>query len=103
MTNARQAEDMTQAVIACESIMAEIVCGARPTTAAYDKLTDEDGNPMFVYSVLATASQQQSGMLEVIVVVENDPDASVQPVSCQLVRWIVDPEYAASLSETTAG
>ncbi len=106
MTHARAAEDMTQAVIACESIMAEIVCGARTETAAYqspyDAIVDEDGKATFVYSVVVAPSSQHLGMQEVLVIVERDPSSALQPVSSELVRWMVDPEYAASLSETTA-
>jgi hypothetical protein len=55
---------------------------------------------MFVYSV-EVLSGEQAGLLEVHVVVERDPSTSVEPVSCSLVRLMVDPDYAASLTETT--
>jgi general secretion pathway protein I len=104
LQHARRAEDMTQAAIACESIMAEIVAGARPMTdelfTPYEEITDVDGSPMFVYSVRVLGGEQAC-LLEVHVVVERDPNTSVEPVSCSLVRLMVDPDYAASLTETT--
>ena len=99
MTHARQAEDMTQAVILCESIMAEIVCGARTPTAEFESPCDDD--PNFLFSVTADASDQV-GLLNVQVIVIRDPSTAVQPVSCELVRLMADPDYVASLSESTA-
>ena len=100
MTNARKAEDMTQAVIAAESIMAEVVCGARSPTSDSGSIADESGSVVFEFIVDAAASDQQAGMLDVRVTVQSSVDA-VEPVSCTLVRWVIDPDYAASLSETT--
>jgi hypothetical protein len=105
MTHARQAEDLTQAVIACESIMAEVVSGVRSPAsneflAPYDEIVDDDGNAMFAYSIVVGPSETQAGMLDVHVIVERDPSSAVEPVSCELVRWIVDPDYVASLSGT---
>jgi prepilin-type N-terminal cleavage/methylation domain-containing protein len=99
MTHARQAEDMTQAVILCESIMAEIVCGARTPTAEFASPCDDD--PNFLYSITADAGDQV-GLLNVHVIVERDPSSTVQPVSCELVRLMADPDYVASLSESAA-
>lgn len=97
MTNARRAEDMTQAAIICESIMAEIVAGDRGLTNEF--ATPYEDNDTFVYSVDIPVGAQE-GLLEVHVVVETNPEYSAEPIRCALVRWMVDPDYASS---TTSG
>jgi type II secretion system protein I len=107
LQNARRAEDMTHAAIAAESIMAEIVSGAREMTpellSPYEDIVDENGETLFVYSVDVASSANYDGLLEVHVTVERDPSTAVDPVSCSLVRLMADPEYAASVAETTTG
>jgi hypothetical protein len=96
---ARRAEDMTQAAIACESIMAEIVAGDREMTSVF--LAPYEENDRFVYSVEVVSSSTQDGLLDVHVVVETSPEITADPVSCALVRWMVDPDYASSTTATT--
>jgi general secretion pathway protein I len=97
MTHARQAEDMTQAVILCESIMAEIVCGYRPPTDESQVPCDDDAN--FLFSVV-NEETDLLGLIKVTVVVERDPSSVVDPAKCDLARLVVDPDYVASLSES---
>ncbi|RIK80883.1 MAG: hypothetical protein DCC68_10020 [Planctomycetota bacterium] len=98
MTNARRAEDMTQAAIICESIMAEIVAGDRGLTNESAATYEE--NDTFVYSIdIPTGAQE--GLLEVHVVVETNPEYSAEPIRCALVRWMVDPDYASSATSGT--
>jgi uncharacterized membrane protein YgcG len=105
MSSARQAEDMTQATIAAEGLMAEVVCGARPpdavTLTPLDTVTDDNGNPMFVYSIFVDSSEQV-GMLNVEVVVQRDPSSPLDPLECRLVRWMIDPDYVASVADAAA-
>lgn len=98
MTNARRAEDMTQAAIICESIMAEIVAGDRGLTN--ESAATYEGNDTFVYSVDIPAGAQE-GLLEVHVIVETNPEYSAEPIRCALVRWMVDPDYASSATSGT--
>lgn len=99
MTNARRAEDMTQAAIICESIMAEIVAGDRGLTNEF--ATPCEDNDTFVYSVDIPSSAAQAGLLEVHVIVETNPEYSAEPIRCALVRWMVDPDYASGTTSDT--
>lgn len=99
MTNARRAEDMTQAAIICESILAEIVAGDRGLTSEF--ATPYEDNDTFVYSIDVPTGTTQDGLLEVRVIVETNPEYSAEPVRCALVRWMVDPDYVGTTSPTT--
>jgi general secretion pathway protein I len=106
LQNARRAEDMTHATIAAESIMAEIVSGAREPSpevqSPYTEIVDENDESLFLFTVDVFASADYTGLLEVHVTVERDPSTAVDPVSCSLVRFMTDPDYAASVAEAEA-
>jgi type II secretory pathway pseudopilin PulG len=122
MINATSARDTTQAQLLCESIMSQLMNGMIEFESVYDEpvldfpdsgaSNPNDGNDYkWTYSVEINTLDDY-GLLEVIVTVTqylpNNP--SREPISCRLVRWMLDKaaakealesESAASSSETT--
>jgi hypothetical protein len=102
MRNAKRSEDLTQASLICESLIAEIASGVVPATSVVgqpvDWMPDENGDVKFLYTT-NVAAVDGMGLLQVDVTVTSDSAYSVDPVSCTLSRWIVDPDYAASVQE----
>jgi type II secretion system protein I len=103
-----QAVELTRAELLAESVMEEIVAGARPSDpvsmAPYEQEFDANGEPMWLYSI-ETESTAEQGMFAIRVTVgRNDPSGGGAEYS--LVRWMIDPEYLATLTSsatTTTG
>ncbi len=109
--SAVSARDTTQAQFLCESVMAQLMCGVIEFESAYDEpvrdFVDTGAtNPndsydyKWVYSVEIN-SLDDYGLLEVIVTVTQYlPNSPRTPVSCRLVRWMLDKSTAKEMLES---
>lgn len=81
----------SEAVLRCEAMMGEIVCGAVEPKSSQEKpfADDEEGN--WVWSVQVTDGPA-SGLLQVTVLVEHKPGGEVPNASFRLVRYMRDPQ-----------
>lgn len=98
MRNARLARDLTYAQLLCESKLAELVAGVEPLEAKQSVplgTVSDSSEPDWLYSVEIHPTQQE-GLLEVCVTVVKDQPPEMRPAQFSLVRWMLDPEAAAS-------
>lgn len=96
--NARQASDMTTAQMAAQSIMTEVLTGFRELEPENDAQYMIRENQYLAYEIIL----EQGSLAELVGirvrVWMNDQN---EGPSFDLVRWIIDPEYLTSLTETT--
>ena len=99
-TNAEQARDVTTAQIHCESLMAQVVSGLIPPTAAVNvPIEDLNAPGEWEYSLLVEQIDQ-NGMLAVQLTVTQNPELFARSVSFAVARWMLDP--ATTGTETTS-
>jgi type II secretion system protein I len=99
---AERARDLTQALMLCESKLAEYTSGAtQPSGAASAALDTGDTNRVQPWqcSVNVTAPGAQ-GLLAVQVTVTKQATEGRPPVSVTLTRWMIDPQ-ATFATQTT--
>ncbi|MGQ9575076.1 MAG: prepilin-type N-terminal cleavage/methylation domain-containing protein [Thermoguttaceae bacterium] len=102
LESARIARDTTCALLLCESKMAEITSGMLwPEPAQNVPLSEviDPTQPAWLYSVEPYQIDQQ-GLIAVRVTVSQDLPPQMNPVSCSLVRWLIDPGVDLAESET---
>ena len=118
--SAASARDTTEAQFLCESIMARLTSGIIEFESvfdvpvydpvydfdnagtAYSNYSYNDTDPKWFYSIEINTLDDY-GLLEVIVLVEqNLPYASREPVTCRLVRWMLDKAMAQETLESEA-
>ena len=109
--SAISARDTTQAQFLCESIMSQLMSGVIEFEAVYDApvydFVDTGAtNPNDTYSYkwvhsIEINSIDDYGLLEVIVIVtQYQPNSIREPVSCRLVRWMLDKAMAKEMLES---
>jgi len=94
--NARDARDLTQAQLLCESTMAEVAAGLIPAQAVAG--TPCEASPDWAYSI-EIGSTEAAGVLSVRVTVAPTEKSTRPGVQFSLVRWLVDPEQVAAAEE----
>jgi type II secretion system protein I len=105
LENARLARDLTLAQLYCESKMAEIAAGLAPAESQQGvPFEDADGPATLDWTYTVEVNPAvQTGLLEVRVTVSQDPAVQSQPVEYTLVRWMPDPNAAASSEASSTG
>ena len=111
LRSAAFARDTTQAELICESLMGMLLAGIIPleiqTEAPLDSWypdypdtnairPDSHGEPLWYYSI-DLYSTEEDGLLEVVVTVHQNRPNEQRPVTCRLLRWMIDPEYLAEM------
>jgi type II secretion system protein I len=100
--NAEMTRSETQAQMLAESVMEQLLAGARPlssvTSAVFDLVTE----PRWEYSIAIEPTQRRE-LLLVRVAVAEQIAPELQPARFELVRWMLNPDYlpAASSSSTS--
>jgi prepilin-type N-terminal cleavage/methylation domain-containing protein len=111
---ARTARDTNQAVLLCESKLAEVLAGIQPLesvqAASFDDSTAslsgmptialDPSGPPWLYSI-DVAPIDENGLTEVRVSVTQDLPPEQKPVSVSLVRWVIDPTALATTEAPT--
>ena len=108
LRNAAFARDTTQAELICESLMGMLRVGMIPLETQTQMPLDENypdtnavnvnrsSEPLWYYSV-EVYSTDEEGLLEVVITVyQNRPDEQ-RPVSCRMLRWMIDPDYLTEM------
>jgi type II secretion system protein I len=90
--NATMTRDETQAHILADSIMDELVAGARELTAVNRAAFDPNWDPQWMYSIAweQTAFEE---LVAVRILVEQQIEERLQPARFELVRWLPNPDY----------
>lgn len=101
--NAEMGRDLTTAQILCEDRMAQIVAGLLPSTTTPASPIEEAGSGEdWLYEIQSQPVPGQEGLLSVQVTVQQNPDLYPRPAFCSLVRWIVDPTWAATSTDQSS-
>jgi type II secretory pathway pseudopilin PulG len=100
--NAEEARELTTGQLLCESKLEEIAAGIAPPEAASNVACESD--PRWTYSVMVTPLDQES-LIEVRVTVQQAESNRLYPLTCTLVRWMLDPSITSSETgeESTTG
>jgi len=100
----RRARDLTQAQLIASSKMAELTSGVMLLDIINGAPVEEvNSYPPWIYSV-NYAQTPEIGLVSVEVTVTQDLDASENPISFTLVRWMTDPAAVTTTDTTgTAG
>jgi type II secretion system protein I len=100
--NAALARDETQAEVLANSVMAELLCGARPMSAVNNAAFEIAAEPPWTYSVAIDATEYQE-LVAVRVNVAQQLPPELQPAQCTLVRWVLNPDFVnAEIAEQDA-
>ena len=105
LQNAISARDITQAELICESLLGMVRIGLIPLENAFEVPLENDypdtnavmssnvrGEPLWYYSVEIN-STNEDGLLEVAITVrQNDPN-NTKPLTCRMIRWMIDPVF----------
>ena len=89
--NAEQARDTTQAELLADSVMSELVAGARAlgnVTGQFNLATE----PPWVYTI-AIEPTEYVELVAVRVSVTQDSAPELDPARCDVVRWLPNPDY----------
>ena len=101
--SAEAARDNTTAQMLSETIMSEIVAGMIPAQSVTDAPVDDPTYQLeWSYSIVIE-QVDQDGLISVWVVVNQNPDMFVRPVSYTLIRWMIDPESTSLESTGSTG
>lgn len=100
--NAARTRDETHAQILASSVMDEILSGVRPLTTVAGATFDLPTEPPWGYTIEITQSPDHLELLVIRVRVEQQLDPVLQPARFDLVRWVLNPEIAASASSASA-
>jgi len=107
--NAANARNTTQAQLLCESLMSQVKTGIIPLESVFEQPVNnfpdsgainlyDASDYKWVYS-LEINTLDENGLVEVIVTVSQPPSSTARPVSCQLVRWMLDKETAREIQQ----
>jgi len=111
LRSAAFARDTTQAELICESLMGMLLAGIIPLEVQTDTpletyhpdypdtnaiSPDTRGELLWYYSI-DLFSTEEDGLLEVVVTVRQNRPNEQRPITCQLLRWMIDPEYLAEM------
>jgi len=111
LRSAAFARDTTQAELICESLMGMLLAGIIPLEVQTETplesyhpdypdtnaiSSETRGEPLWYYSI-DVYSAGEDGLLEVVVTVRQNRPNEQRPATCQLLRWIIDPEYLAEM------
>ena len=95
MNNARMTENLVQAELLAESVMAEVMAGVRPMESADEESFDDESGledlEKWVYSIQITPIGDEEELTEIRVTVHEDTDKA-GATSFSLSRWILTPE-----------
>ncbi|HBO46087.1 MAG TPA: hypothetical protein DD670_19620 [Planctomycetaceae bacterium] len=94
MDNARITQDLVQAELLAQSLMAELLSGIRPLESSDNGSFEEEADGLdeperWTYSVVVTPLESES-LVSVVVTVRADPDKP-RPVEYSLCQWVLIP------------
>ncbi|HEY4233534.1 MAG TPA: type II secretion system minor pseudopilin GspI [Lacipirellulaceae bacterium] len=90
--NAALARDESQAEILANSLMSELLSGARQVQAVSSETFDMTADPPWTYSITVDSTDYNE-LVSVRVSVAQQLAAELHPAHCDLVRWMPNPDY----------
>jgi type II secretory pathway pseudopilin PulG len=103
--NAKATQDLTKALLLCESKMAEYTSGITTpqavSGASFDTIDqDSNTNVLWVYSV-SMETVDSDGLIALCVTVTQNLPGTQHPTSFSLTRWILDPSLGQSSNSSS--
>jgi type II secretion system protein I len=95
--NAELAADESQAEMLAESVMSEILVGARPLASVSGAELPLEDDPKWIVSIDVQPTEYQE-LVAVGVSVAQQLAPQLQPARCDLVRWMQNPDYLATIA-----
>jgi len=99
--NAELTEGETQAQVLAESVMAELLSGARPLSTVNGAVFNLDTEPRWEYWVALEPTERRELLLMRVAVAQQLPP-EMQPARYELVRWVLNPDYLPSQTQETS-
>lgn len=96
--NAAAATDESQAEVLAESVMSELLVGARPLTAVSNAELGIEAEPPWVLAIAIDQTDYQE-LVAVHVRVAQQLASQLQPAHCDLVRWFPNPDYLSAADQ----
>ncbi|MFP6767525.1 MAG: prepilin-type N-terminal cleavage/methylation domain-containing protein, partial [Planctomycetaceae bacterium] len=90
----------TQAVLRCESKLAELVAGVESLEAG--EATPYEDDPRWNWSLVVNAAEQNPSLMEVVVTVAFQPEAGPEGHRFSLTRLLLDPQVVLDAEEEAA-
>lgn len=89
--NAEVARDVARAEMLAESVMSEVIAGARPLANAAARF-NLAADPPWTYSITVEPTEFAE-LVAVRVSVTQETTPELDPAQCDLVRWMANPDY----------
>jgi general secretion pathway protein I len=99
--NAMAAADETQAEMLAESVMSEILVGARPLSAVSQATLPLADDPPWTVSVEIQPTDYQEMVAVHIRVAQQLPEVQ-KPAYCDLVRWVPNPDFVPATTDDSS-
>lgn len=99
--NAELVEGETQAQVLAESVMAELLSGARALSDVNGAEFNLGTDPQWQYWIALEPTERQELLLVRVTVAQELPP-EMQPARYELVRWMLNPDYLPSESQDTS-
>jgi type II secretion system protein I len=99
--NAELVEGETQAQVLAESVMAELLSGARPLSQVNGEVFNMATDPRWEYWITLEPTERNE-LLLVRVAVSQQLPPEMEPARYELIRWMLDPETLPSDSQDSS-
>jgi type II secretion system protein I len=90
--NAGLARDESEAEMLANSVMSELLSGARQVQSVSESTFDMTANPPWTYSITVDSTDYDA-LVSVRVSVAQQLAPELHPAHCDLVRWVPNPDY----------
>jgi len=97
--NAAAAADEAQAEMLAESVMSEILVGARPLASVDGAVLPLVDDPQWSLSIAVQPTEYQELVAVQIAVAQQLPPEQ-DPARCDLIRWVPNPDYLPATQQS---
>jgi type II secretory pathway pseudopilin PulG len=99
--NAAAAADKSRAAMLAESVIAEMLVGARPVASVGATSLPLEDDPPWTASIEVVATEYQE-LVAVRVTIAQQLPAEQEPAQCALVRWMPNPNYVPATQQQSS-
>lgn len=96
--NAAAAADESRAAMLAESVISEMLVGARPVASVSGAVLPLEDDPPWTASIEVVATDYQE-LVAVRVTIAQQLSAEQDPAQCALVRWMPNPNYVPATQQ----
>ena len=99
--NATAAADEARAEMLAESVMSELLVGARTLGSVSGGTLPTEDDPAWILSVAVQPTEYQE-LIAVQVSVIQDLEPVQQPARCDIIRWMPNPDYIPATTQDSS-